>query len=100
MLKGQAIPAPQFFQPIADAVGLPVGQLLVEAGIISEQTLTETGQSQVESPFTAEDAADRLGITDPVTRELFLASVERLVRQQSTDAPGREKGTGGIAAEQ
>lgn len=104
MLLGQSIPDPKFFEVIAKAIQLPVRDLLVEAGIISERALTETNQSQVTSRITLEQAADGLGITDPVARELFFASVERLRRQQDTTAPdshGREHDAGGgVAAEQ
>lgn len=104
MLLGRAIPDPTFFEAIATAIKVPVRDLLVEAGIISERALTETGQSQVTSPITEEQAADAFGIVDPVARELFFASIERLRRQQDTTAPeshGREQGAGGgVAAEQ
>jgi transcriptional regulator with XRE-family HTH domain len=102
MLKGQAIPDPKFFEPLAAAIRIPVRNLLVEAGIISEQTLTETTRSQVASPITPEVAAEALGINDPVGREMFYATVERLRRQEQEHAPDRRHsdGTGGIAAEQ
>ncbi|MFF5451820.1 helix-turn-helix domain-containing protein [Streptomyces sp. NPDC012950] len=104
MLLGQSIPDPTFFEAIAKAINLPVRDLLVEAGIISGRALTETSQSQVRSRITPETAADELGITDPVNREMFFAAIERLRRQQNTTAPeesGREHGAGGgVAAEQ
>ena len=108
MLLGQSIPDPKFFEPLAMALSIPVGTLLVEAGIISERALTETDQSQVRSPFTPETAADELGFTDPVDREMFLATVERLRRgQRHSAAPGSHNhnsdaagSTGGAAAEQ
>ena len=102
MLKGQAIPDPTFFEPIAAAVGLSTRSLLVEAGIISEQTLTETAPSQVASapPVTPEDAADGLGIHDPVSRQMLFATIERLRRLENAPEHRRADGAGGIAAEQ
>lgn len=102
LLNGQAIPDPKFFEPLASAIDISVQTLLVEAGIISERALTETGQSQVRSPITPETAADELGITDPVDREMFFATIERLRRQRHTAAPEtrNDEAGGGVAAEQ
>ena len=102
MLKGQAIPDPKFFEPLASAVDLSIRTLLVEAGIISEQTLTETEQSQVASapPVTPEHAADQLGIFDPVRRQMLLSVIETLRREESAAEHRRADGSGGIAAEQ
>lgn len=100
MLLGQSIPDPKFFQPLADALEIDVRTLLVEAGIISERALSESGQSQVRSPVTPETAADDFGIVDPIDRELFFATVERLKRRRQHDAPDQPGSNGGAAAEQ
>ncbi|MFF5670322.1 helix-turn-helix domain-containing protein [Streptomyces hygroscopicus] len=83
MLDGKTLPQPQLYEAIARAVKLPVGLLLVEAGILSRETLTETTRTRVASPITPEEAAQELGITDPSDRALFLGMVERL----RTDRP-------------
>lgn len=102
MLLGQSIPDPKFFEPLANAIDISVQTLLVEAGIISERALTETSQSQVRSPITPETAADELGITDPVDREMFFATIERLRRQRhaAPETSNHDAGAGGVAAEQ
>jgi len=100
MLLGQSIPDPKFFQPLADAIEMDVRTLLVEAGIISERALSETSQSQVRSPVTPESAADEWEITDPVDREMFFATVERLRRRRQHTAPDQQGANGGAAAEQ
>lgn len=104
MLLGQSIPDPKFFEPLSRALQMPIQTLLVEAGIISIQALTEPTQSQVVSEITPETAADGLGITDPVDREMFFATIERLRRQRPTATPEDrthdERGSGGVAAEQ
>lgn len=103
MLLGQSIPDPTFFEAIATAIKMPVKALLVEAGIISERALTETTPSQVGSGLTPETAADGLGITDPVAREMFFGTIERLRRERPTATPedrNNEHGSGGVAAEQ
>lgn len=102
MLKAQAIPDARFFEPLAKAVGLSVSDLLVEAEIVSPEslrTLSETDRSQVRSrPITPEEAAERLGITDPVGREMLFATIERLKRLEHDDAAGSADDDGGTAA--
>jgi transcriptional regulator with XRE-family HTH domain len=98
MMLGQTIPDPKFFEPLARVLDLNPLELLVEAGIISNETLrslSETRPSQVRSPFTPEEAATELGFTDPVSREMYFAMVERLKRRPH-DQTGSE---GGAAAE-
>ena len=100
MLAGQAIPDPRFFEAIAEHLKIDVRDLLVEAGIISARLLTETSQSQVRSRVTPETAADELGFTDPVERQMFLATVERLRRNQHHPSGADQADeTGGAAAE-
>lgn len=99
--QGQAIPEPRFFEPIAEKVGLDVGPLLVESGILSReslQSLSETDRSQVRSGLTPQEAADRLGINDDVGRELFYATIERLKRLEN-EPTDRRADHGGSAAQ-
>jgi transcriptional regulator with XRE-family HTH domain len=101
MWHGQAIPEPRFFEPIAETTGLHPGFLFVEAGLLSPeslQSLSETGRSQVGSALTPEEAADRLGITGDVDRELFYAAVERLKRREAEVSDDRQD-RGGTAAQ-
>ncbi|MFF9568447.1 multiprotein-bridging factor 1 family protein [Streptomyces sp. NPDC014685] len=103
MLKGQAIPDLKFFAPISAAVGVSLLDLLAELGVPPEsiQPLSETGQSQVGSrSISPAEAADRLGISDPVGREMLIATIERLKRleHESDDQPGDDE-RGGTAAQ-
>jgi transcriptional regulator with XRE-family HTH domain len=99
MMLGRTIPDPKSFEALAAAIGLPVRDLLVEAGIVSAESLTETTRSQVRSqPITLEEAADELGITDPIGRQMFYGTVERLRRQEQEQAP--DSSGGGVTAEQ
>lgn len=100
MLLGQSIPDPRFFQPLADALELPVRTLLVEAEIISERALTETSQSQVRSQITPETAADEFGITDPEDRQLLLGLIARLRRNHNSAPTSGDSTAGGTAAGQ
>ncbi|MFH9215418.1 multiprotein-bridging factor 1 family protein [Streptomyces globisporus] len=103
MLKGQAIPELKFFPAVAEKVGVDLLDLLAEMGIPPEslQPLSETGQSQVGSAsISPEQAADRLGFVDPVSREMFFATIERLKRlEQQDDQPARGNEHGGAAAQ-
>lgn len=92
MLAGKTLPDPRSFEAIARAVRIPVRDLLVEAGIISPQTLTENPSARVASDLTPEEAAARLGITDPIGREMFLGVVARLRRQQDDPDTGTDHG--------
>lgn len=99
MLKGQAIPELRFLAPLAEAIHMSPIELLIRTELISPdslRTLSETEQSQVGSRrITPEDAAERLGITDEVGRQMLIATIERLKRLQD-DA---ETTTGGTAAQ-
>ncbi|MGW6912491.1 helix-turn-helix domain-containing protein [Kitasatospora sp. NPDC054939] len=72
-LGGAALPSPEYFEPIADAVGVPVTQMLVDSGIISAASLTLGQVPGVRfQPITPAQAADELGLTDPTERALFM----------------------------
>jgi transcriptional regulator with XRE-family HTH domain len=102
MLKGEVLPSPKFFEPIAKAVGLDVRDLFIEAGLISPQSLStpsETGATGVGSrSITPTEAADALGIFDPIAREMLFGTIERLRRLQNTDAEAASD-SGGTAAQ-
>ncbi len=100
--QGTALPDARFYAAISEAIGIDLGTLLVEGGVLSPeslQSLSETGRSQVGSGLTPEEAAERVGksFRDEVTRELFYASFERLKRldAERTD----EADHGGSAAQ-
>ncbi|MFF8901723.1 helix-turn-helix domain-containing protein [Streptomyces lydicus] len=98
MMLGKTIPDPKSFEALARAINLPVADLLVEAGIVSAESLTESTRSQVRSqPASLEEVADELGITDPIGREMFYGTVERLRKQEQQQAP--DGTSGGVAAE-
>jgi transcriptional regulator with XRE-family HTH domain len=101
MLKGETLPDPKYYAPIARAVDLDVRDLLVEAEIIPRESLStpfETEASEVRSrSITPSEAADALGITDPIAREMFFGTVERLKRTQPPTDDADERG--GTAAQ-
>lgn len=96
--QGTAVPDGRFYDAISEVTGIDLGTLLVEGGVLTPkilQSLSETDRSQVGSELTLEEAADRLRIYDPVSREMFYASVERFQRQEEdrSDAADDQGGT-------
>jgi transcriptional regulator with XRE-family HTH domain len=77
MLAGQTVPDPNFFESLADALGLEVGHMLVEAGVISEGSLSgrDIRPPQEVDPRTI---ARSLGITAPEKIEAFVAMARYL----------------------
>lgn len=103
MLKGQGVPDLEFWAPICDAVGIELSDLLVEMGIPLEslRALSESNPSQVGSrSITPAELADRVGLTDPIGREMLFATIERLKRLETQDADDDQSGDehGGTAA--
>ncbi|MGC4946228.1 helix-turn-helix domain-containing protein [Streptomyces sp. DT224] len=104
MLKGQAVPELKFFAPLSEVVGVAVIDLLEAMGLPPQslQPLSETTPSQVGSrSISPEEAAARLGITDPVGVHMLAATIERLRRlqeQSDNDQPGDDE-RGGTAAQ-
>jgi transcriptional regulator with XRE-family HTH domain len=101
MWSGKTVPDARFYAAISEAVGVDLGTLLVEGGVLSPealQSLSETDRSQVGSRLTPEGAADRLGIRDEVGRQVFFTTLERLKRLED-DAPDPAADNGGAAAQ-
>lgn len=84
-LNGETLPDIRRFQPLADALHIPVTDLLAEAGLITRsadgtpKTTPPPAETSVPSPQTPADAAIALGIP-PEDRELFIAIVKRFTR--------------------
>jgi transcriptional regulator with XRE-family HTH domain len=99
LLSGTRAPDPSTFDGLARALRVPLRELLTRSGIISSDSLHAWPNNGVRSrPITPREAADELGITDPIDREMFLAMVDRLRRQQ--EAKQRDTtADGGAAAE-
>ncbi len=99
--QGTAVPDGRFYDAISVVTGIDLGTLLVAGGVLTPkilQSLSETDRSQVGSALTLEEAADQLGIHDPVSREMFYAGVERLQRHEA-DTPNEADDQGRTAAQ-
>lgn len=78
-LDAKSTPSPEYYEPLAEALKVPVGDMLVETGILSADSLSQLQRSGVRSqPITVAQAADDLGIHDPDARAEFARQVERL----------------------
>lgn len=101
MLRGETLPDPRHFEAIARALGLNVRDLLVEAEIVSPESLSTPSQTRATGvgshSITLDEAANALGIFDPVARDMLAATVERLRRIQ--DAERESDDDGGTAAQ-
>lgn len=91
MLRGETLPDPERFEAIASAVNLSVSDLLIEAGIVSAESLSTPSQTRAtgvgSDSITLDEAANALGIRSAVGREMFAAAVERLQRtERATEA--------------
>jgi transcriptional regulator with XRE-family HTH domain len=71
-LEGKVVPSPEHFEAIADTVGVPVMEMLIESGIISAESVTPEQRSGVRFQPTPSQVADELGLTDPVERARFM----------------------------
>jgi transcriptional regulator with XRE-family HTH domain len=99
-LDAKSTPSPEYFEPIADAVGVDVGVMLVESGIISAESLHQMGRSDVRSQaHTPAQAADALGITDPVERAKFMRDLATRNRRHLRSAEQSDGETGGAVAQ-
>jgi transcriptional regulator with XRE-family HTH domain len=99
--QGSSLPDPRFFEVIAEVSNLDVRELLVEGGVLSQeslQSLSESDRSQVRSVLTPEEAADGLGFKDEVGRAMFFATIERL-RRLENEAADQQADDGGAAAQ-
>lgn len=97
-LDGKAVPSPEYFEPIANAVGVPVITMLVESGIISAESLTQLQRSDVRSqPTTPEQAADDLDIHNPDERAALARDMASRTRRH-LHAAESDGDTGGAIA--
>lgn len=77
---------------LAEALQIPLGVVLVRAGILQESELRAVqNPPPTPRPLTPDEAADALGIDDDLDRELFRNTVDTLRR--------RRRRSGGEAAQ-
>jgi transcriptional regulator with XRE-family HTH domain len=82
MFNGQTIPDAYSFEVLADALNVPVTQLLEAAEIFSPGSLTGDHPRHA---LTVEQAADALGITKPLNVALLRAITATLLADQEAE---------------
>lgn len=88
MLAGQTIPDPKFFESLADALNLDVGRMLVEAGVLSERSLSHE-ELRPPQEIDPREVARSLGITAAEKIELFVAMAKTLAEPDEHNASRR-----------
>lgn len=78
MLSGKTLPSPYSVSALADALGVPLGELLVLHGVVSRDPFTPEERAVRPLPTTPMEAAAALGITDPLSVRFFEVMVDAL----------------------
>lgn len=89
MLAGQTLPDPAHLERLADALGIPLMDLLIRSGIVSgraRHAAKEEPPSAPREPLTPEAAARLLGIRSPDRVQMFSAMAKTLADQEEADS--------------
>ncbi|QWQ43097.1 helix-turn-helix domain-containing protein [Streptomyces sp. YPW6] len=76
ILRGEGSTDIAVLEKVGDALGVRLGVMLVEAGVIAPDELG--GAQRPQGHMTADEAADALGITDPTARQVLRGVVDTL----------------------
>ncbi|MEH0520535.1 helix-turn-helix transcriptional regulator [Streptomyces stelliscabiei] len=86
MLSGQTIPDPAYLERLADALGVPLMELFVLSGIVSERaSQTVRPSAEPDGALSLEAAARKFGIRSPDRVEMFKAMTKSLADQEGAD---------------
>lgn len=87
ILSGHGAADIRVLTQISEALSEPLGPILVRAGLLTPNDLAAVQAPPRNSHrLTPDQAADALGITDPVRREVFTAQVRALQRPPTHNA--------------
>lgn len=92
MLAGQTLPDPVHLERLAEVLGVPLIDLLVRSGVVSDKArraVSEVPELRPEPPLTPEAAARQLGIRSPDRIQMFTAIAKTLADQEEADADVR-----------
>ncbi|MDX3068162.1 helix-turn-helix transcriptional regulator [Streptomyces sp. ND04-05B] len=79
MLAGQTMPGPVLLEKLAEVLGLPLTEVLVRSGMVSNRmSMARTDRAESPPSLSVEDAARRLGIRSAKGVNIFKAMVESL----------------------
>lgn len=83
LLSAERMPEPRSFAGLAKALRIPLTTMLVEAGIIPAESLTQSHLQSVGSrPITPDEVAESWGIHDDAGRELVRAMYENFAKRR------------------
>lgn len=89
ILAGHGATETRVLEALAGALRVPLADVLVAAGVLSAAELGAVRAPRTDDPLTPEEAADELGILDPVSRAVFIAQTDTLRRLQPHPGEGR-----------
>jgi transcriptional regulator with XRE-family HTH domain len=95
ILNGQPhVPDPDSLRKIAEVLALPFGTVLIRAGVLTENDLraVQTAPPSDRPPLTTDQAADGLGLTDPIARQMHAAGVQAARDLQRQRLNGEQAG--------
>lgn len=76
ILRGEGVTDLGVLEKIATSLGVRLGTILVEAGLLEPDELGSVQRPR--GHMSADEAADELGITDPTARQVFRGMVNTL----------------------
>lgn len=88
MLAGKTMPDPAFLERLADALDMPLAELLVRSGLVSSPSALPAGGEYTgeDDRLTPSEAARRLGIMTPARVAMFESMVAHLVREEEKES--------------
>ncbi|MGW4040914.1 helix-turn-helix domain-containing protein [Streptomyces sp. NPDC004778] len=88
MLAGQSMPDPLVLERLADALHVPLPELLVRSGVISERSHTSVAATLPDIDdlpvLRPEEAARRMGLKDPQNIEFLATTVRMLLEREGS----------------
>jgi transcriptional regulator with XRE-family HTH domain len=97
MLAGQTLPEPVHLERLAEVLDVPLMDLLVQSGIVSERLSRRSEAAAFPPPaeaspaLTPEVAARALGIRSPDRVQMFTAMAKTLAEQEEAADAGRSE---------
>ncbi|HEY1179255.1 MAG TPA: helix-turn-helix transcriptional regulator [Phytomonospora sp.] len=91
ILNGQGAQDIKVLEALASALGVPLAEVLVAAGVLSRPELAavQNPTPRPDGPITPEQAAAEMGIDDPDDLEHFVNTAEFLIRRRARNRKGR-----------
>ncbi|MFB7899950.1 helix-turn-helix domain-containing protein [Streptomyces xiamenensis] len=78
LLRGEMTTDVRILGQLATALGYPLGEILVKAGVLRADELQAARTPDRERPITPEEAAAELGIVDPIDVDAFAGMVNAM----------------------